>query len=66
MPDRSKVGVRRIVVPGSPDWGLGEGLTALTPEKSTATKPPEPMEEDHGGGQDPHRVVAPTKKKKQL
>jgi hypothetical protein len=27
-------------------------------------KPPEPMEVDHGGGQDPQRVVAPVKRKK--
>jgi hypothetical protein len=25
-------------------------------------KPPEPMDEDHGGGQVPYRVVAPLKK----
>jgi hypothetical protein len=25
----------------------------------------EPMEDDHGEGQDPHRVVAPVKKKKE-
>jgi hypothetical protein len=35
-------------------------------EKSTVTKPPEPMEEDHEGGQDPHRVVAPVKMKNVL
>jgi hypothetical protein len=28
-----------------------------TPEQSNVTKPPEPMEEDDGGGQDPHSVV---------
>jgi hypothetical protein len=26
----------------------------------------EPVEEDHGGGQDPHRVVAPIKRKKYI
>jgi hypothetical protein len=35
-----------------------------TEEKSTVTRPPERMEEDLGGGKDPHRVVAPVKKKK--
>jgi hypothetical protein len=29
-------------------------------------KPPEPMEEDHGGGQNSHRVVASVKKKKYI
>jgi hypothetical protein len=36
-----------------------------TSEESTLTKSPEPMEEDHVGSQDPHRVVAPAKRKKQ-
>jgi hypothetical protein len=43
---------------------LGVGLTTPTPEKSTVRKPQELMEEDHGGGQDPRRVIAPVKKNK--
>jgi hypothetical protein len=35
------------------------------PEISTVTKPPEePMEEDHGRGQSPHRAAASVKMKK--
>jgi hypothetical protein len=44
--------------------GVGREAKNSTPEKCTVTKPPEPMEEDHEGGQDPHRVAAPVKKKK--
>jgi hypothetical protein len=43
---------------------VGRGANSPIPENVTVTKPPELMEEDHGGGQDPHRVVAPVKKKK--
>jgi hypothetical protein len=43
--------------------GVGRGATdPLTPEKFSVTKPPEPMEKDHGGGQNPHWVAAPVKK----
>jgi hypothetical protein len=44
--------------------GIRRGANDPTLEKSTVTKPPQHMEEDHGGSQDPHRVVAPVKKKK--
>jgi hypothetical protein len=44
--------------------GVKRGANNLTPEKSAVTKPPAPMVEDHGKGQDPHRVVVPVKKKK--
>jgi hypothetical protein len=37
-----------------------------TVEKSTVTKSSDPIEEDHGGGEDPHRDVAPVKKKKKI
>jgi hypothetical protein len=30
-------------------------------EKFDVSKPPEPMEKDDGGGQDPHRAAAPAK-----
>jgi hypothetical protein len=33
-------------------------------KKTTVTKPPKPMEEDHGRGQDPYRVAATTEKMK--
>jgi hypothetical protein len=35
-----------------------------TLEKSTVAKPPKPMVKDHGGGQDPRRVLAPVKRRK--
>jgi hypothetical protein len=34
----------------------------LSPEKSTATKTPEPMEEGRGGGQNAQRVLTPVDK----
>jgi hypothetical protein len=40
------------------------GLTTPLLKESTARKSSEPMEENHGGGQNPHRVVAPLKKKR--
>jgi hypothetical protein len=40
--------------------GVGHETNELTPEILTDRKP----SENHGGGQDPHRVVAPVKKKK--
>jgi hypothetical protein len=46
--------------------GFDRGATNITPEKSTVTKPPEPMDKGHGGGQYPHRVVASVKKKMYL
>jgi hypothetical protein len=36
-------------------------LTTTLRQKSTVTKPPEPIEEDYGGGQERQRVVAPAK-----
>jgi hypothetical protein len=38
---------------------VGREANEPTPENFTVMKPP-----DHGGGKDPHRVVAPVKKKK--
>jgi hypothetical protein len=43
--------------------GVGRGVKNPIPEISAATKFSELMEEDHGGAQDPHRVVAPAKKR---
>jgi hypothetical protein len=62
MPDRTKAMGQTKCRPWSSRLGVGRGSNNPTPEKSTVTKPPEPMEEDHGGGQDQHRVVAPVKK----
>jgi hypothetical protein len=45
---------------------VGLGANNPTPEKITVKKPPEPVEEDHGGCQDPHKVIAPVKEKKKL
>jgi hypothetical protein len=45
---------------------VGRGANNPTSEKFTATKPLESVKEDDGGGQDPHRVVAPVKKKLNL
>jgi hypothetical protein len=62
MPDRSKGRGQTKCSPWSSRLEVGRGANNPTPEKSTVTKPPEPMEEDHGGGQDPHRVLAPVRK----
>jgi hypothetical protein len=62
MPDRSKGRGQTKCSPWSSRLGVGRGTNNATPEKCTVTKPPEPME-DHGGGQEPHRVVAPVEKK---
>jgi hypothetical protein len=53
MPDRSKSKARRSVVPGPPGWVLDVGLMT-------------PLPRNHGGGQDPHRVLAPVKKKNSI
>jgi hypothetical protein len=66
MPDRSKGRGQTKCSPRSFRLGFGHGPNNPAPEKSTVTKPQEPMEEDHGGGQDPHRVVASVKKKKSI
>jgi hypothetical protein len=66
MPDRSKGRGQTKCSYWSSRLGVGRGANNPTPENSTATKPPEHMEEDHGGRQDPQRVVAPVKKKKKI
>jgi hypothetical protein len=43
---------------------VGRGANNPTLGKSTITKHPEPIEKGYSGGQDPHSVVAPVKKKK--
>jgi hypothetical protein len=40
------------------------GLTNPLRKDILLRNPPESVEEDHRGGQDPHRVVAPVKKMK--
>jgi hypothetical protein len=42
------------------------GLTTPPGKKYTITKSPEPIEDDHGGGEDPHRVVEPVRKTKEV
>jgi hypothetical protein len=64
MPERSKGRGQTKCTLWSSRLGVGLGANNSTPERSTVTKLPEPMEEDHGRGQDPHRVVPPVKKKK--
>jgi hypothetical protein len=64
MPYRSKGKGQTKCSPWSSRLGVGREAKHPTPEKSTVAKSPEPMEEHHGGGQDPHRDVAPVKKKK--
>lgn len=49
------VGARRSVSPWSSRMGVGRKANKRTPEKSTVTKPPGPMEKDHGGDQDSAR-----------
>jgi hypothetical protein len=43
--------------------GVGHGATNPILEKSTIMKPPKPMEEDHGGSQEFHRVVPPERRR---
>jgi hypothetical protein len=60
-----------LVGPPTPDWSKGGGQTECSPWSSRlavgrgVTTPPRKMllSRNHGGGQDPHRVVAPVKKK---
>jgi hypothetical protein len=69
-----------LVVPSMPGRSKGRGQMKFNPwfsrlglcgannriqEESTVTEPPEPMKEDHGGGQWSHRVVTPVKKREQ-
>jgi hypothetical protein len=51
-----KVRARRSVVPAPPGWGLGMVLMT-PPQKSLLLR-------NHGGGQDPKRVVEPVKKER--
>jgi hypothetical protein len=50
MPHRSEGRGRTKCNPSSSRLGVGRGANNLTPEKSAATKQPEPMEEDNGKG----------------
>jgi hypothetical protein len=43
---------------------VGHGANNATLEKCTVTKPSEPIEKDHGEGQDPNRAVVPVKRRK--
>jgi hypothetical protein len=64
MPDRSK---GRGQTNSSPWYSISvveRGVNHRTAEKFTVAKGPEPVEGDHGGGQDPDGVVAPVKKKR--
>jgi hypothetical protein len=58
MSDESMVKARRSVIPEPPGLGVERG----TKNPTTVKKSPEPVE-DYGGGQDPHRVVTPVKKR---
>jgi hypothetical protein len=60
MPDMSKGRGQTKCSPWSSSLGVGRGANNPTLEKSTVTKPLD----SYGEGQDPHRVVAPVKKKK--
>jgi hypothetical protein len=63
MSNRSKRRDQTKCSPWSSKLGVRLGAYDTSPRKFTITKPPE---EIHGGGQDQHRVVAPTKTKKKL
>jgi hypothetical protein len=41
--------------------GVGRVLKYPTPENRAVADPPDPMDEDHWGGQDAHRLVQPVK-----
>jgi hypothetical protein len=60
MPGMSKGRRQTKRSPWSFRFGIGRGANDPTPEKCTATKPPE--KKKHGGGEDTHRAVAPVKK----
>jgi hypothetical protein len=66
MSDRSKDRDQTNCSSWSSRLGVGRGANNQTPENSTVTKPPEPMEESHVGGQNPHRVIEPVRKKRSL
>jgi hypothetical protein len=55
--DRLKCSAQMKYSPWSSRLGVERGANDPIPERITLTKP-------HGGGQDPHRVVAPVKKRK--
>jgi hypothetical protein len=50
MPDRSNDRDQTKCRPWSSKLGVRHGVIKPVPEKSTVTKYPEPVEEDHGGG----------------
>jgi hypothetical protein len=56
MPDRSKDMGQTKCIPWSSRFGVGCGSKEPTPENL--------LLRSHGGDQDPHRVVAPVRKKK--
>jgi hypothetical protein len=58
MPDRSKGGDQTKCSPWSSRLEVGHGAINSTLEKCSATKPPEPMEKDHGEGQDLNRAAS--------
>jgi hypothetical protein len=62
MLDRKKGRGQTKCSPWSSKLDAGQEANNTASEKFTVTKPPEPMEEGRGGGQDSHRVVAPVKK----
>jgi hypothetical protein len=62
MLDRSKGRGQIICSPWSSKFGVERGANDSTPEKFTVVKLPETKPDgtqDHAGGHDPHRVVAP-------
>jgi hypothetical protein len=63
MPDRSNGRGQTKCSAWSSRFGAGLGDNPI-PEKSTVTKPADPMKGRHGGGQDTHGIAGSVKKKK--